>query len=69
MTSDDKITTMFLDAKAAFDEEYPPGSPGRERIERTLARHPARRVPLGPRCWRECPASFLPTQAVEAKDR
>ena len=37
MTTDEKFVAMFLHAKEAFDEEYPPGSARREHIEKVLA--------------------------------
>ncbi|MCY4011135.1 MAG: hypothetical protein OXG82_00315 [Gammaproteobacteria bacterium] len=42
MTTDEKFMAMFREAKAAFDEEYPPGSPRRERIEAEFARMEAK---------------------------
>lgn len=42
MDTDDKMIAMFHEAKAAFDEEYPPGSPRRERMEAEFARMEAK---------------------------
>lgn len=35
--ADDKLMAKFLAAKEAFDQQYPPGSPRRNRMEAIMA--------------------------------